>query len=825
MEINTPTTSATTSSYYDINVKAAPYSATGNGVTDDSVAIQAAANAALAAGERLFFPVGTYLLGTQITVTGSTGTGQRLLVHGSGDVTLKMGVSFSGGVQTSGKALIAASGVDTVIIEGITFNGNRANLSPAATGHPPYLGGIKVTTAVTRTIVRDCTFTAFLGDAVDIVTSTNSDIAGNTFSDIWGSSVYMNTCTDYVVRDNRCYGIGTGTSGTNTAIGSTQLLDGAGTRGTFQHNIIYNSPDTASKSDGGTQMSWIGNIIKNFGKDGIKMLATSLTVGPIIYDGLIADNIILTPTDGRSDGGRCIEMNFVTRGIISGNTCLGGTKATYYDAGITLLNGCVDIEICNNVLSYFVDFGIELTCVTATPVINDRIKIHHNKCGATCQALDQGDIEFSDNEIIGPSPTGVTTDGLLIRRCNKVTLNRNRVESFNRGVWVEPDSATTQIEIRGNRFATFNDMVIFIRNQTTVASTPEKIDISDNEFRGNGTVSSTAICKLSNKDTTFTDCFFQRNKIYSGVASSAILQFSDEMAGANKITRANTYDNENIAGLTMLSGTSMVTTLKQDSTFIRDHSGFDGVIGYSGVQTGQFVSLVVQNNVTNPLYQMDITATEITVVTAAGLSRKLSSVSLTVDLTVSGANGLDTGAESANATYFLYVIYNPTTATTAGLMSTNSNPASGVTLPSGYTYYALAGACRNVTSDLRAQIQQGRVVYAAESTFVSALAATAANTLQSAAISHLVPAGAKLCWGNMGTTSTTVIPRMAVAADSLGKSIFYFSPNCVGDTAMNSFTAVTPFGPMPVDPALALYWRAQDNSNAVNRLTLTGYSW
>jgi hypothetical protein len=66
--------------------------------------------------------------------------------------------------------------------------------------------------------------------------------------------------------------------------------------------------------------------------------------------------------------------------------------------------------------------------------------------------------------------------------------------------------------------------------------------------------------------------------------------------------------------------------------------------------------------------------------------------SITVDITASGANGLDTGAEAISTWYYIWLIYNPTTGVTAGLFSISSTAP---TLPSGYTKKRLIGAVRN----------------------------------------------------------------------------------------------------------------------------------
>lgn len=120
---------------------------------------------------------------------------------------------------------------------------------------------------------------------------------------------------------------------------------------------------------------------------------------------------------------------------------------------------------------------------------------------------------------------------------------------------------------------------------------------------------------------------------------------------------------------------------------------------YSSIQTGVGLSpayykhgLIVANNATNPNYQIDIDADELVLTDTGGNKYLAESVNLTVDLTVAGANGLDTGTEAVSTMYYLWVIYNPTTATVAGLLSLSSTTP---TMPSGYTYKRRVGECYN----------------------------------------------------------------------------------------------------------------------------------
>ena len=59
---------------------------------------------------------------------------------------------------------------------------------------------------------------------------------------------------------------------------------------------------------------------------------------------------------------------------------------------------------------------------------------------------------------------------------------------------------------------------------------------------------------------------------------------------------------------------------------------------------------------------------------------------ITVDITTSGAGGLDTGSEASDTTYFLYLIWDSTNSVDSAVLSTVDESVSGsITLPSGYT--------------------------------------------------------------------------------------------------------------------------------------------
>jgi hypothetical protein len=114
-----------------------------------------------------------------------------------------------------------------------------------------------------------------------------------------------------------------------------------------------------------------------------------------------------------------------------------------------------------------------------------------------------------------------------------------------------------------------------------------------------------------------------------------------------------------------------------------------------GLTKGLMRGLGISNNATTPDEQVDI---------AAGLCRNdaddgdIAYAGGTIDITASGANGLDTGSVAANTFYAVWLIWHPTGPVVAGLLSASfSSP----TLPGGYTKKRRIGVVKtDATSDL-----------------------------------------------------------------------------------------------------------------------------
>jgi hypothetical protein len=117
---------------------------------------------------------------------------------------------------------------------------------------------------------------------------------------------------------------------------------------------------------------------------------------------------------------------------------------------------------------------------------------------------------------------------------------------------------------------------------------------------------------------------------------------------------------------------------------------------------GSFKNLLITNTTaTTAASQINVSFDEAVLENSSGGTVKVGSgfsgsggVSFTINANTSGAaNGLDTGTFGVG-TYYIWAIYNPTTTTTAGLLSLSSTVP---LLPAGYSYKGRAGACIAVT--------------------------------------------------------------------------------------------------------------------------------
>jgi hypothetical protein len=96
------------------------FGALGDGVTDDTAAIQAAFNAVPQYGN-VYFPAGVYIISATLTVPTV-----NLTIYGSATIKAKNGTNFA--------AMLSAANRTDVILDGLTFDANKAGRAATQTG-------------------------------------------------------------------------------------------------------------------------------------------------------------------------------------------------------------------------------------------------------------------------------------------------------------------------------------------------------------------------------------------------------------------------------------------------------------------------------------------------------------------------------------------------------------------------------------------------------------------------------------------------------------------------------------------------------------------
>lgn len=184
-----------------------------------------------------------------------------------------------------------------------------------------------------------------------------------------------------------------------------------------------------------------------------------------------------------------------------------------------------------------------------------------------------------------------------------------------------------------------------------------------------------------------------------------------------------------------------------------------------------------------------VTADELWLQQSGDLARNFSTVSEAIDITASGAGGLDTGSEASSTWYYIWVIAKDDN-TIDGLLSASS---SAPTLPSGYTFKALVSAVFNDSgSDFVDFKDTGRYWYYS-SWENSASGNVGAGSWTSIDITNYVPSvlsnqvfGELNCGSNGGgvfitndnsTASGSTIAPNKIGQNSGGTNMFYWEFN------------------------------------------------
>lgn len=178
------------------NVKASLYGAKGDDATDDTVALQAALNAAGATKGVVLVPPGTYITNGLTVPAGVTIAGSGL---GPATLKLKSGQSTNPNVVVALLTLGAASIVDSLILDGnIAGNSGMTSYSDSL---------VYIVANANAAIVQGCILQNMPATGILVQGATDAVIQDNTFTNVGVYSIYsVNQCHRLNVLSNRFSG-------------------------------------------------------------------------------------------------------------------------------------------------------------------------------------------------------------------------------------------------------------------------------------------------------------------------------------------------------------------------------------------------------------------------------------------------------------------------------------------------------------------------------------------------------------------------------------------------------------------------------------------
>jgi hypothetical protein len=374
-----------------VNVK--DYGAVGNGVADDTAAVTAAVTAA--AGKRLYFPTGTYMISSIVCSS-------SILILGDGHTSVIKQLA------STVAHMVTVSGTSTrVTVQNITFDGNTANQAANSTNRSLYLASTGTSTAPSSLEVSGCTF-----------------INGN-YADIYVFTDSILSTLDYLTVES-CTFLG-GSDGDNTANGDPRYIS-------IVRPIIYritgNTFNFKAAPTGfgrvaiisfqtGVVTDWAhgtitNNVITYCGKhtDGGSGNLAAISIYSYGECVIISNNVLISSWGGaisaKFDSEQLVISGNTIRGIYSlhGNPNTGGTISV--DASVnTSTRGIISIT-GNSIADVFYN-GIVLNGVNSTSTLyGDTVAVTGNTLET---ATVTANVAISVNNLIDVTITGNVVNG------------------------------------------------------------------------------------------------------------------------------------------------------------------------------------------------------------------------------------------------------------------------------------------------------------------------------------------------------------------------------------------------------------------------------
>ncbi len=354
------------------------FGAIGDGVANDTAAIQAAVNAST--GNTLYIPAGTYLVSSEIFLV------SNITLAGEGPGTI---IKIANGSYAAGTRIFTATefggdgGKNNITIQDITFDGNKGNIGTARSPIITYFKGsnfsvigctfqncegicLNLSTITENVKIENVKFIncggapdnsdgyrkqaiAFSNSTGGSATRTRSVLITNCIFDSQGlDCISLGNCDDVIVSGNTAkdsysfaYTVANPFNCTNVTISNNAIFN------TNQGAFVSNTPPLAIDLPDLTNGSIANNVISSCNAAGIGVFSSSKNIVVFGNSLLNVCNFVGSWVGGISIGG-AVSVGFPDNIIVVGNTVkntLGGTTMIY---GLFINTNCTNVFISNN---------------------------------------------------------------------------------------------------------------------------------------------------------------------------------------------------------------------------------------------------------------------------------------------------------------------------------------------------------------------------------------------------------------------------------------------------------------------------------------------
>lgn len=494
------------------------FGATGNGSTDDTVAIQAALTEGT--GKGVYFPAGTYKTTAVLNVFAST-----TMYAEPGTATISVFPTGSTSTATNG-ILISGS---NVVIDGLRINGtnefvltgpNITSYAKAIVADPALSGNVYHSPTITRCLVNGW------GIGVELRRAYGYCISQNRF---WGGAQQGNALTDTSAADINVYGSASpndsfrGIIANNFCFGNVDTGISAAALG-GDHDIVISGnvcwplqsdgltplADANNKSRYGIIVGYLGtsacrtaisaNVVRDYAHTGIDSQTQTAPGGDLAICGNVVSRCgfgTIYPGDASLKGGiwvaggaDAISDNIIVdcyrvginynspsavgasqhpRSVISGNNIarvLADPNTGTFGYGINISGShSSGVLVSNNRIQNTADIGIIAnTSASASNgnihIVGNAVSVSHTKGGI--QVSNPGDLDCSvvGNRIVGSDNTTSNSNlnAGIWQDTNKVHCMGNSIQTFFHGIRLTVAGSTREVglNISGNAIADCN---------------------------------------------------------------------------------------------------------------------------------------------------------------------------------------------------------------------------------------------------------------------------------------------------------------------------------------------------------------------------------